>query len=78
MSELVLDDHDGSRSQSRSHRGGPGSAKHILRQSENIMTRRREDIKEAERRFRDSGWDVVKELLEVYAEEVWSLESGSR
>lgn len=78
MSELVLDDHDGSRSQSRSHRGGPGSAKHILRQSENMMTRRREDIKEAERRFRDSGWDVVKELLEVYAEEVWSLESGSR
>ncbi|KAF9782978.1 hypothetical protein BJ322DRAFT_186081 [Thelephora terrestris] len=69
MSELVLDDYDGSRSQSRSQMGGPGSTKHIPRQSENVMTRQREDIKEAERRFRDSGWDVVKELLEVYAEE---------
>ena len=68
MSELMLDDHDDSRSQSQSQRGG----KHIPRHSEKVMTRRREDIEEAERRFRDSGWDVVKESLEIYAEEVWS------
>ena len=67
MSELVLDDHDESRSQSQSQRGG----KHISRHGEKMMTRRREDIEEAERRFRDSGWDVVKESLEIYAEEVW-------
>jgi len=67
MSELVLDDHDDSRSQSLSQRGG----KHIPRRSEKMMTRRREDIEEAERRFRGSGWDVVKESLEIYAEEVW-------
>ena len=69
MSELVLDDYDQSRSQSRSHRGGPGSTKHIPRQNENMMTRKA-DIEGAERRFRDSGWDVVKETLEIYAEEV--------
>ena len=68
MSELVLDDHDDSRSQSQSQRGG----KLTPRNSEKVMTRRREDIEEAERRFRDSGWDVVKESLEIYAEEVWS------
>lgn len=72
MSDLLLDDREDSRSQSRSQRGGPGSGKHIPRQSENVMTRRREDIEEAERRFRDSGWDVVKESLEIYAEEVCS------
>jgi len=70
MSELLLDGHDDSRSLSRSQRGGPGSGKHIPRQNENVMTRRREDVEEAERRFRDSGWDVVKESLEIYAEEV--------
>jgi hypothetical protein len=70
MSELLLDDHDDSKSQSQSQRGGAGSGKHIPRQSEKVMTRRREDIEEAERRFRDSGWDVVKESLEIYAEEV--------
>lgn len=70
MSELLLDDHDDSRSQSRSQRGGPGSGKHIPRQADNVMTRRREEVEEAERRFRDSGWDVVKESLEIYAEEV--------
>ena len=69
MSELVLDDRGESRSQSRSQRGGPGSGKHIMKKNENVMTRR-EDIEEAERRFRDSGWDVVKESLEIYAEEV--------
>ncbi|KAF9653438.1 WD40 repeat-like protein [Thelephora ganbajun] len=69
MSELVLDDHDDSRSQSQSQRGGPGSGKHIPRQGGGVMTRKREDVEEAERRFRDSGWDVVKEALEVYAEE---------
>ena len=69
MSELVLDDHDESRSQSRSQRGGPGSGKHIQRQNEKVITRM-EDVKEAERRFRDSGWDAVKETLEIYAEEV--------
>lgn len=71
MSELVLDDRDESRSQSRSQRGGPGSGKHIPKQKENAATRR-EDIEETERRLRDSGWDVVKESLEVYAEEVRS------
>jgi hypothetical protein len=70
MSELLLDDHDDSKSQSQSQRGGAGSGKHIPKQSEKVMTRRREDIEEAERRFRDSGWDVVKESLEIYAEEV--------
>ena len=70
MSELLLDDHEDSRSQSQSQRGGASSGKHIPRQSEKVMTRRREDIEEAERRFRDSGWDVVKESLEIYAEEV--------
>jgi len=70
MSELLLDDHDDSKSQSQSQRGGAGSGKHVPRQSEKVMTRRREDIEEAERRFRDSGWDVVKESLEIYAEEV--------
>jgi hypothetical protein len=76
MSELLLDDHDDSRSQSRSQRGGLNSGKHILK-SENAMTRRREDIEEAERRFRDSGWDAVKESLEIYAEEVCSEGSPS-
>ena len=70
MSDLLLDDHDDSKSQSQSQRGGAGSGKHISRQGENVMTRRREDIEEAERRFRDSGWDVIKESLEIYAEEV--------
>ena len=69
MSELLLDDHDDSRSQGQSQRGG-SSGRHVMRQSENT-TRRREDVEEAERRFRDSGWDVVKESLEIYAEEVW-------
>ena len=68
MSELLLDDHDDSRSWSQSQKGG-SSGRRITRQSEN--TRRSEDIEEAERRFRDSGWDVVKESLEIYAEEVW-------
>ena len=72
MSELLLDDHDDSRSQSLSQRGGFGSAKHNLRQTEKAMARRREDIEEAERRFRDCGWDAVKESLEVYVEEVCS------
>jgi len=72
MSELLLDDHDDSRSQSQSQRGGPGFGKHIPKQSGNAMTRRREDVEEAERRFRDSGWDVVKESLEIYAEQVRS------
>lgn len=70
MSELLLDDRDDSRSQSQSQRGGAGSMKHTLRQSENVTGKRREGIEEAERRFRESGWDVVKESLEVYAEEV--------
>ena len=70
MSELVLDDRDEARSQSQSQRGGPGSVRHAQRQSENVMAKRREDIEEAERRFRDSGWDMVKESLEIYAEEV--------
>ena len=74
MSELLLDDHDDSRSQSQSQRGGPGFGKHTSRQNENVMTRRREEVEEAERRFRDSGWDVVKESLEIYAEEVRSEE----
>ena len=68
MSELFLDDRDDSRSQSRSQRGGLG--KHNPRQDENMIAKRREDIEEAERRFRDSGWDAVKESLEIYAEEV--------
>lgn len=70
MSELLLDDHDDSRSQSQSQKGGASSGKHIPKQSGNVVTKRREDIEEAERRFRDSGWDVVKESLEIYAEEV--------
>lgn len=76
MSELVLDDYDESRSQSRSQRGGPGSGKHIPKQKENVITKR-EDIEEAERRFRDSGWDAVKESLEIYADEVRSPKSGA-
>ena len=76
MSELLLDDRDDSRSQSRSQRGGPGSGKHTPRQSDKAMARRREDIEEAERRFRDSGWDVVKESLGIYAEEVCLQEIG--
>ena len=72
MSELLLDDPDESRSQSQSQRGGPGSVKQVSRQSETVIRRRREDIEEAERRFRDSGWDAVKESLEIYAEEVRS------
>ena len=76
MSELVLDDHDESRSQSRSQRGGPGSARHIQKQNENVVTRR-EDTEEVEKRFRDSGWDAVKESLEVYAEEVRPCKAGT-
>jgi hypothetical protein len=71
MSDLLLDDHDDSRSQSQSQRGGLNSRKQILRKNENVA-KRREDIERAERRFRDSGWDVVKESLEIYAEEVRS------
>jgi len=70
MSDLLLDDRDDSKSQSQSQRGGLGSGKHVLKSKENMVARRREDIEEAERRFRDSGWDVVKESLEIYAEEV--------
>ena len=75
MSELFLDDRDDSRSQSQSQRGGLAFGKHVQRQSEKVMTKRREDVEEAERRFRDSGWDVVKESLEIYAEEVCSVMS---
>ena len=77
MSELYLDDHDDSRSQSQSQRGGLGSGRHNPRQGENVMTRRREDVEEAERRFRDSGWDMVKESLEIYAEEVCRVDDRS-